>query len=567
MIKFIAVFTIVLVVWVSWLSVLDNDPLLSTDTTWHYDASDWATRAAMTFLAAMFVWVLQLLYTMKCRSEPLSATVVLGLFFHTVPALCLLAAVLKSKVAKDQQLVWFGALIAFRYWRTIVSVFFWTQYKPARWHTNAQQARYKPSDCTVVVATVGPGKNVDLFTRMVEAILTNKPKRVVFSTPEPGVADIVRPLVLKIQKDFVARRMEAETNTFDTEIVCTGEANKKDKRTQTAQAIKLVNTPIMVMVDDSVVWGPNFLRAALPAFQDDKVGFVGTRKWVERLPLPEHDPKLSQYQNYLARYRAGFWNTIGALYLVRHNFEIRASNAADGGVFCVSGRTSLILSKIVKNDEFVNQFLNEYIWAFPSLGMKGVGPLKADDDNFITRWVINHGMDVKIQYNEDATMTTQLGRTDQFKFVEQCIRWSRTTFRQNPVALFVDQTIWWKWPISVWMVYFPWMYNAGLFWDVLAVWKFTTTTFFRDSPVQYRWLGLLISVIWMSKLTKTLPWFIHKQNRSDFFWYFFPIPAYPLFVYCHSILKIYTVATFWVNDWGGRNQDESQKELEVCKTN
>ncbi|USP82428.1 glycosyltransferase family 2 protein [Curvularia clavata] len=567
MIRFMVVFTIIPVLWLLWLSFLPNDTLLTVDKTWNYDVSDWKTLGATTILVAMFGWVLQLLFTMTARSERLSAMVVTGLFFHTVPAMCLLAAVLKANVAKDTQLVWFSALMAFRYWRTLVAIFFWTQYKLSEKRVDGQPERYNSADCTVVVATVGPGKNVELFTRMVEAILTNKPKRVVFSTPKPSIADSVRPLVSEIQKQFEARKTGQADTVFDTEIICTGEANKQDKRTQTVQGIKMADTPIVVMVDDSAVWGPKFLETTLPAFRDEKVGFVGTRKWVERLPLPEDDPNLSQYQNFAAKYRAGFWNTIGALYLVRHNFEVRASNTADGGVFCVSGRTSLILTKIIKDEEFINKFLNEYIWAISSLGMEGVGPLKADDDNFITRWVINHGMDVKIQYCEDATMTTQLGRIDQFKFIDQCIRWSRTTMRQNPMALFVDQTMWWKWPISVWMVYFPWLYNAALFWDILAIWTFTTTAFFRESAVQYRWLGLLILVIWMSKLTKTVAWFLPRQNQSDFFWYFFPIPAYPLFVYGHSLLKIYTVATFWVNDWSGRAQDESQRQLEGMKRN
>ncbi|KAL6151282.1 hypothetical protein ACJQWK_10873 [Exserohilum turcicum] len=569
MTKFMVVFTVVMVVWLWWLSILQNDPALSVDATWNFDMTDWKTGVATAILIAMLGWVLHLIHVMKARSEALSITVIVGLFFHTVPAMCLLATVLKSRVAKDHQLVWFSALMVFRYWRTLVGVYFWTQYKVAERGAGGGQKSYSPSDCTVVVATVGPGKNLELFVRMIEAILANKPRRVIFSTPEPSIADIVRPFVLKIQSDFQARTAEPHKipeSTTDTEIICTGEAYRMDKRTQTAHAISLVDTPIMVMADDSVVWGPNFLEATLPAFEDDKVGFVGTRKWVERLPLPEHDSGLSARQNFLTRYRAGFWNTIGALYLIRHNFEIRASNAADGGVFCVSGRTSLILSRIVKDEEFLAKFLNEYIWAFPSLGVEGVGPLKADDDNFITRWVVNRGMNVKIQYSEDATMTTQLGRVDQFKFLDQCIRWSRTTIRQNPIALFVDRTMWWKWPLSVWMVYFPWMYNAALFWDFLAVWTFTTTAFFRDSQVQYRWLGALVFAIWMSKLTKTAAWFMRQENRSDFFWYFFPIPAYPLFAYSHSIIKVYTAATFWVNDWGGRTQDENQRELDVGKT-
>ncbi|EUC43493.1 glycosyltransferase family 2 protein [Bipolaris oryzae ATCC 44560] len=567
---FIATFTLVPMLWLWWLSILPNTASLGVNAVWNYNPSDPSIFLATSLVVTMALWILHLVLTMKARGEPVSPSIVFGLTFHTVPALCLLAAVLKSKMAQDTQLVWFSALIALRYWRTLVAVFFWTRYTPSVRCTYGAKAKYAAEDCTVVVATVGPGLNLELFTRMVEGILANRPKRIVFSTPEAGIADIVRPIVLGIQKVFDERRVGGGEKEMDgcysaTEIVVTGEANKKDKRTQTAEGIKMVDTEIMVMADDSAVWPPKLLEAALPAFQDDKVGFVGTRKWVERLPLPEYDAELNWFQNLVARYRAGFWNTIGALYLVRHNFEIRASNAADGGVFCVSGRTSLILSRIVKDEGFVGKFLNEYIWSFPSLGVEGVGPLKADDDNFITRWVINHGMDVKIQYTEDATMTTQLGRMENFKFVDQCMRWSRTTIRQNPIVLFVDLTVWWKWPISVWMVYFPWMYNAALFWDTLAVWTFTTTAFFRDSSVKYYWLGLLISLIWMSKLTKTIPWFMHMQNRLDFFWYFFPIPAYPLFAYAHSIIKIYTVATFWVNDWSGRTQDEKQPELDGIK--
>ncbi|KAF5850814.1 hypothetical protein GGP41_010513 [Bipolaris sorokiniana] len=567
--NFIATFTTIPILWLWWLSILPNASSLAVNHVWNYNTSDPSTFLATCLVLTMALWILHLVLTMKTRLEPVSPSIVFGLLFHTVPALCLLAAVLKAKIAQDSKMVWFSALMVLRYWRTLVAIFFWTQYRPSIYRSGNLK-KYTAKDCTVVVATVGPGQNLELFTRMVEGILANKPKRVVFSTPESSISDIVRPVVLGIQKVFEERRVVGEKKEMDghygtTEIIVTGGANKKDKRTQTAEGIKMVETKIMVMVDDSAVWPQKFLEAALPAFQDDKVGFVGTRKWVERLPLPEYDFELTWYQNMVARYRAGFWNTMGALYLVRHNFEIRTSNAADGGVFCVSGRTSLILSRIVKDENFVENFLNEYIWSFPSLGFEGVGPLKADDDNFITRWVIKHGMDVKIQYTEDATMVTQLGRIENFKFVDQCMRWSRTTIRQNPIALFVDLTVWWKWPISVWMVYFPWMYNATLFWDTLAVWTFTTTAFFRNSSVQYYWLSLLISFIWMSKLTKTIPWFMHRQNRSDFFWYFFPIPAYPLFAYAHSIIKIYTVATFWVNDWAGRTRDEKQPELDGIK--
>jgi hypothetical protein len=48
-------------------------------------------------------------------------------------------------------------------------------------------------------------------------------------------------------------------------------------------------------------------------------------------------------------------------------------------------------------------------------------------------------------------MTTVLG-TYPLKIPDQAKRW--TTFRHNPIALFVDRT--------VWTTLFPWMHNAAL---------------------------------------------------------------------------------------------------------
>ena len=70
---------------------------------------------------------------------------------------------------------------------------------------------------------------------------------------------------------------------------------------------------------------------------------------------------------------ADFWNFIGTLYLERHNFEIAATNNIDGGVFCLSGRTSAHRTQILQDPKFIYKFLNEYIfWG-------RFGPLHADE--------------------------------------------------------------------------------------------------------------------------------------------------------------------------------------------
>jgi hypothetical protein len=207
----------------------------------------------------------------------------------------------------------------------------------------------------------------------------------------------------------------------------------------------------------------------------------------------------------------------------------------------------LIRTAIVKNKDFEHAFTNEYILRFGDR-FPGWGPVTADDDNFMTRWVVNHGWDIKIQSTKEATMTTILGLYP-LKFPDQCRRWSRTTFRQNPMALFVDREVWWKWPVTVWTTKFPWLYNAALFWDGLAVYTLTRTDMYAQSSHRVAMLCALVGFIWISKLVKTIPWF--WAYPMDFFLYFV-IPAYPLFAYWHSLLKVYTAFTFWDLVWSGR---------------
>lgn len=260
---------------------------------------------------------------------------------------------------------------------------------------------------------------------MLTAILVNGSARLIFSTNTPSAKEKVEDRILSILAKFKAGTSEYQKkHNSNTKVELVTEikvlnANESNKRKQVVKAFDEVETDVLVMVDDTAIWQPRFLEASLPAFQLPKVGFVGTRKWVKRESC-ERNKTLSMVAGLWKQYRAGFWNTMGALYLVRHNFEIRATNAADGGVFCVPGRSSPIRTNLVKSKASKEPFLNEYVLGFV--------PLKSDDDNFITRFIINNGYDVKVESSKDATMTTTLG-TYPLKFPEQCMRWSRTTFQ------------------------------------------------------------------------------------------------------------------------------------------
>ena len=508
---------------------------------------DAPTIAATVLLCATFFWTTFLIHDVRRRPDPPSVLRSAGLLCHNIPAIFVLGTTITAQTVEDTALVWFVALLVFRYWRTLANIYFWFQYELA---VGTADPKITPDSCTVIVPTVGPTGN-KVYDEMVAAILVNRAARLIFSTNTAFAAQQVENALPTILAD-----VEAGITTYQqqhglgpmeviTEIRVLN-ANVSNKRQQVVHAFSNVETGILVMVDDTAIWHPHFLHATLPAFQSENVGFVGTRKWVKRLPRPR-DSTVNVLVGFWKQYIAGFWNTIGGLYLIRHNFEIRATNAADGGVFCVSGRSSLIRTDIVKNNLFTGAFLNEYVLRLGD-SFPGWGPVTADDDNFITRWVINHGFDVKIQSSKEATMTTTLGAYP-LKFPDQCKRWSRTTFRQNPIALFVDRTIWWKWPLTVWTTMFPWLYNAALFWDSLAVYTLMQTDLYAQSDHRAAILCGFVGFIWMTKLVKTIPWF--WAYPMDFVLYFV-IPAYPLFAYWHSLLKVYTAFTFWDLAWSGR---------------
>lgn len=287
-----------------------------------------------------------------------------------------------------------------------------------------------------------------------------------------------------------------------------------------------------MLCDDHVFWPRNFLPSILAPFEDPNVGCVGTRKRVRRT--------VSNFS------LAGFWNLLGCLYLERHNFEIAATNAIDGGVFVISGRTSAHRTEILQPQSFRNGFLNDYIL----FGL--IGPLNADDDNFITRWMVNHGWKLKIQYSEDACIETTLGEYP--KFLSQCMRWARTTWRSNPLSLLSRRT-WTTQPWSIYAVFLTSFINFALFYDIALL---TTLRIYLTDPASSRPVtpvtGLLTLCLWIlcSKLVK--PWPHFRRHPRDLAY----LPGYILFGYFHSLLKLWALLTFWNVAWGSRPLGEGE---------
>ena len=80
--------------------------------------------------------------------------------------------------------------------------------------------------------------------------------------------------------------------------------------------------------------------------------------------------------------------------------------------------------RILKSSSFLGNFKNEK-W--------GRYILNADDDNFVTRWLVAHQWKTWIQYHDECEIETTLENSS--KFLYQCSRWARSNWRSNWTSL------------------------------------------------------------------------------------------------------------------------------------
>lgn len=77
---------------------------------------------------------------------------------------------------------------------------FWFRYEPTVATTDV---KFRPSDCTVIVPTVGPKEENIIFEDMIASILVNRPARLIFSTDkadaEMDIHDVVPSIIAKIE--------------------------------------------------------------------------------------------------------------------------------------------------------------------------------------------------------------------------------------------------------------------------------------------------------------------------------------------------------------------------------
>ncbi|TLS27846.1 hypothetical protein PpBr36_00686 [Pyricularia pennisetigena] len=402
---------------------------------------------------------------------------------------------------------WFAAFCVLwlhRYVRLIVHCY-------SHWTYKSKPIPNKPSytsdDVTVVIPTIHD--NFDELRPSLESILATKPHELIMVTTANKFEDL--------------QRVVKTLSSSNIRIFCTQYANK---RIQVCEALPKITTRITIMADDDVTWPSTMMPWILAPFEDPKIGGVGTCQRVKR--VREGGLALS------------IWNWLGAAYIERRNFEISATHNMDGGTSCMSGRTGAYRSEILRDYEFLEGFMKEEWWG---------KILKADDDNFVSRWLVSHQWKTWIQYDQECELETTL--ENNHKFLYQCSRWARSNWRSNWTSLVKERYVWKQ---QWWCTYalhiatftslafvFDFLILAALWWGA-EDWKPVNRT---------RALYAQLAFLAFSKVVKLVGLF--RRHPADIMF----LPVSIVFGYFHGLIKIYAGLTLNMTSWGSRTDGDT----------
>lgn len=288
----------------------------------------------------------------------------------------------------------------YRYTRLVVNLVAFYTFKPI---PIPEDPQLTAQDVTVIVPSLeGCGEEL---VETIRTILDNRPFELLLVTIDAN----------RKKAEAMLASMPASVSRIRLFTV-----THPNKRRQMTRAIPEVRTSITIFADDDVSWPSTALPWILAPFEkDERYGGVVTCQRLRRAVHPTFSQRI--------------WGFLGAMYLERRNFDCAATTHIDGGVPCLSGRTVAYRTRILQDDGFTHAFTNEEWWF-------GRYQLNADDDNFITRWMVSHGWETYIQYHPEVEIKTTL--EDNPKFLKQCARWSRSNWRSNLTSMFSEWHIW-----------------------------------------------------------------------------------------------------------------------------
>ncbi|KAI4171380.1 MAG: hypothetical protein LQ343_004336 [Gyalolechia ehrenbergii] len=410
----------------------------------------------------------------------------------------------------------FVSLFLYRYLRLAVNLLAFCMHRPIPLPENP---RLTSQNVTVVIPSL-QGDGGELWTT-IQSILATEPYEII--------------LVTVGAQEQRAKKVAKELNLSRVRIYSVSQPNK---RRQMVRAIPEIRTEVTIFADDDVTWPSTLLLWMLAPLEDEHYGGVGTNQRLRRAERPSLQQRI--------------WGYLGALYLERRNFDCASCMVIDGGLPCLSGRTVAYRSSILKDPAFTYEFTHEE-WL-------GQYQLNADDDNFITRWLISHGQKISYQHHKQAEVLTTL--EDNPKFLRQCLRWSRSNWRSNITSMFCDGHIWMHQPWSTYAVYLTTVSHWALAWDAFLIYLFIDMA--KCWPNNSRDMGLAALVGWMflSKFLKLLGHYVRYPGD------FLLLPVSIVFGYFHGLIKGYAMLSLNVTAWGSRegaDDDDAYRMIRVSQ--
>ena len=277
-----------------------------------------------------------------------------------------------------------------------MNVFAFTRLRPI---PLPETPRLSSQDVTVIIPSI-EGAGAEIW-ETIRSILATEPYQIILVTVDANL-----------------ERARAMVKSMATKRITIHGVPYANKRRQMVCAIPDVETEITIFADDDVLWPSKLLPWILAPLEDETYGAVGTNQRLRRAECPSFSQRIYGYLN--------------ALYLERRNFDCASCMYMDGGLPCLSGRTVAYRSSVIKDAAFKHAFTHEE-WL-------GRYQLNADDDNFMTRWLVTHNKKIGYQYHKEAEVLTTL--EDNPNFMKQCLRWSRSNWRSNITSMFWDRHVW-----------------------------------------------------------------------------------------------------------------------------
>jgi hypothetical protein len=389
--------------------------------------------------------------------------------------------------------------LAARYTRLFVGIYANLTVKP---FPVSATPSFPPQEVTVVIPTTF--KTPEELAECIECIQSsNAPKEVFVVTGDANVA--------------AARSLIAAHSFSNVKVLG---VEKLNKRTQLLTALSEVNTPITVFADDDVFWPTGYLPQLTAIFEIPTVGAGGTCQRVRRNT---------------AGTTTNFWNILGISYLSRRVFNNITTNAIDGSISTLSGRTAAYRTAILKCLEFSYYFTHD-TW----MGR----PLNSDDDKCLTRYVYSHGWSIAIQTSTTLETTVE----DNSAYLAQCLRWARAHWRGN-FTVMMNETYWrsttYAW--GCYAIYASMFQTPSLFVDGGLFYLLSSALATCSSSVRTWCFTLFAAFLLFTKVVKMASHF--RKHPGDIVW----LPVLIAFAYAHGFLNLYAIATMTTTVWGGKN--------------